>query len=161
MISAFLKFRKQNRKKLHSRGYIKKLHNHSYIGHEEVHFFLCISLLFKKFIFVEVTLIYNIMFIILIYNIMCTTLYFHFYMHISHHVLTTKSLFSIRWPTPFTHLPTPSSLPSDNHYSVLRMYIFVCLVCSLVFACVLVFKYSTRVKSCDRCLYPSDLFYLA
>lgn len=63
MISAFLKFRKQNRKKLHSHGYIKKLYSHSYIGHEEVYFFLCISLLFKKFIFVEVTLIYNIMYV--------------------------------------------------------------------------------------------------
>ena len=63
MISAFLKFRKQNRKKLRSHGYIKKLHSHSYIDHEEVNFFLCISLFFKKFIFVEVTLIYNITYV--------------------------------------------------------------------------------------------------
>ena len=48
-------------------------------------------------------------------------------------------------PTPITHFAHPASFPSDNHYSVLRMYIFVCLVCSLFFVCLLVFKYKSEI----------------
>lgn len=116
MISAFLKFRKQNRKKLHSRGYIKKLHNHSYIGHEEVHFFLCISLLFKKFIFVEVTLIYNIMYV----------------SHVQRYISTLYTL-QLLSKIYFLHLHTVDLFPHFTFISPSPLcHVYFCLVCSFI-----------------------------